>query len=154
MISGTAAMLLCAGCATSITLAPVGPSPVAFQTSSGDGQLEVFSALSGHIEGNNPTWYQHTDYEIYNEQGHRMEHVRNSRGYYSQRPRVVTLPAGRYIVKARARGARQVNVPVVIKAGELTPVHLDAKWSPAIDASGTQLVKGPDDYPVGWRADP
>ena len=154
MISGTAAMLLCAGCATPVTLAPVGPNPAAFQTSSGDGQLEVFSALSGHVEGNNPTWYRYSDYEICNERRHRMKHVQNSRGYYSQQPRVVTLSAGRYIVKARAVGAVQVNVPVVIKPGELTAVHLDARWNPDTDASGTQLVKGPADYPVGWRADP
>lgn len=154
VILGAAAVSIFSGCSSApVALGPVGPDPMGFQTGAGAGQLEVFSALSGHGEGNNPTWYRHTDYEICNRQGQRVEHVHNSLGHYSQRPVVVTLSAGEYIVKARAKGALRANVPVVIKPGELTSVHLDGAWQPTTSASESQLVTGPAGYPVGWRAD-
>jgi hypothetical protein len=154
VVFGIALASLFAGCATTpvTTLAPVGPNPMGYQSTVADGQLQVFTALSGHAEGSNPTWYRHTDYEIYS-QTHRFEHVQNNLGHYSQGPRVVTLPAGEYVVEARAKGTLQVRVPVVIKPGELTSVHLDGAWQPSQGTDNSQLVMAPAGYPVGWRAD-
>src|ERR1700722_9160637 len=104
IILGAVVTALLAGCSTTtpVVLAPVGPNPARVPTASAQGQLEVFSALSGRREGNNPTWYQHTDYSVYNSQGKKLEQVWNSTGHYDQTPRVIALPAAKYIIEARA----------------------------------------------------
>jgi hypothetical protein len=151
IILGAAGALALTGCATKqVSIAPVGPNPADAAGIAGNGQLEVYSALSGRSEGNNPTWRQHSGYHILNSHGRRMEHVMNAPGYYSTLPRLVTLPAGDYIVKARAKGAVWTMVPVVIKPDEITRVHLDGHWQPG--ASGAEVVMAPEGYPVGWRA--
>lgn len=153
IILGIAFTSALTGCSSApVVLAPVGPNPACFQTTTGNGQLEVFSALSGHVEGDNPTWYRHTDYYICNYQGKGLEHVDDATGHYSQSPRIITLPAGRYIVKARAKGILRTDVPVVIKPGETTEVHLDGNWQPPAITSAMELVNTPAGYPVGWRA--
>ena len=145
--------LLAAGCAaTPVAVAPIGPNPAVLQSTASNGQLEVFSALSGRREGDNPTWYQHTGYYIYSRHGRPLEHVNNTVGYYSQAPSIVALPPGKYIVEARAKDALCMKVPVVIKAGEITRVHLDGDWQPSSGASGKELVRAPGGYPIGWRA--
>lgn len=152
IILGAAGALVLTGCAATrqVSVAPVGPNPVGVAAVAGNGQLEVFSALSGRTEGNNPTWRQHSDYYVVNSRGQRMKHVMNSAGYYSTLPRLVSLPAGNYVVKARAKGALWTTVPVVIKPDEITRVHLDGNWQPG--AAGAEVVMAPEGYPVGWRA--
>ena len=150
MILGAAAWVL-AGCSTApVALSPVGPGPTGVQAAAGNGELEVFSALTGRREGNNPTWWQHSDYYVCNTRGRRLDQVMNAPGYYSTRPRLLTLPAGKYIVKARAKGALWATVPVIIKPGEITRVHLDGNWQP--NAPTMELVMAPEGYAVGWRA--
>ena len=149
IILGAAASML-AGCATNqVAVAPVGPNPATVAPATGDGQLEVYSALSGRVAGEDQTWQQHSDYYIYTARGRRL-HVSNAAGYYSTTPRLVTLPPGRYIVEARAKGTLQTRVPVVIKPGEITRVHLDGNWQP--NAPVVKLVMAPEGYAVGWRA--
>ena len=148
-LGAAGAMALLAGCSAPVALKPVGPNPGGFQTATVNGQLEVFSAESARMEGDNPIWRQHSDYYICNEQGKRLERVENALGYYARTPRLVTLPAGKYIVKARAKDALLAEVPVVIQPGEITKVHLDGQWQPV--ANRTQLVWAPSGYPVGWR---
>jgi hypothetical protein len=153
IILGSALASLMLGCSsTPVTLAPVGPGPIVSENTGGKGQLEVFSALRGHTEGNNPTWYQHTDYYIYNDQNQRVQFVDNKLGHYDRTPRMVELPPGRYIVKARAKGYLWVKVPVVVAAGKTTEVHLDNAWAPSPEATADGLVSAPAGYPVGWRA--
>jgi opacity protein-like surface antigen len=154
IMMGTAVATLLASCATApVALAPVGPNPADFQTSAGTGQLEVFSALSGRAEGSNPTWYKHTDYYLCDSQGRTMEHVINNPGHYAQRPRLINLAPGQYIVEARAKDTLRINVPVVIKAGEITSVHLDGSWQPPTDAPRTELVYDANGSPVGWHSE-
>lgn len=151
IIMGAAAAVVLAGCATKqVSMAPVGPNPGNVAVATGNGQLEVFSALSARFEGNDPTWLQHSDYYIYTAHGRRVKHVTNAIGYYSSSPRLIALPAGEYLVKARAKGALWTTVPVVIKSNETTRVHLDGKWQP--NAPGAEVVMAPEGYPVGWRA--
>ena len=111
---------LLAGCAsTPVALAPVGPGPYAPRVAgSPTGSLVVYSATVGLSEGNNPSWYQHTDYYIKGAQKYR--HVDNTVGHYAQRPRTVHLAPGEYTVKAEARDGQWVEVPVVIRRGETT----------------------------------
>ncbi len=130
--------------------APVGPPPSSTPIVAPSGQLQVYSALTGRREGDNPTWKQHTDYYVYNGRGRRLERVRNTVGNYAQRPRVITLPAGSYVVKARARNYSWVNVPVVVRDGLTTRVYLDDSWRPPTYARNTQIIRAPDGQLIGW----
>jgi hypothetical protein len=154
IIMGAAVAILATGCSTTpVAFAPVGPNPAGFQAVAANGQLEVFSALSECSEGNNPTWYQHSDYYLCAPDGRIMRHVDNTTGYYAQDPRLLNLPPGKYMVEARAKDMLRAEVPVVIKAGEITRVHLDGSWQPSPATPTTELVKAPAGYPVGWRVD-
>jgi hypothetical protein len=158
VILGTALTSLLLGCAsTPVALAPVGPNPSGRASMAATGQLEVFSALQTRHDGNeydpNPAWHQHTDYTVYDSAGKRVRHVFNTVGHYEETPNVITLPAGSYVVMARAQGLLRVQVPVVIVGGRMTHVHLDAKWNIPTDTPKTELVQIPGGYPVGWRAD-
>jgi len=149
-----AAVTLWLFCKSSAAVVPamVGPNPFSPQNSSASGQLEVFSALEGRSEGNNPSWHQHADYYLCDQQGRHLRHVDNTVGYYAQAPRVITLPPGKYLVKAPAKDALWLEVPVVIESGRITKVHLDGDWKLPADTSETKFVDAPAGYPVGWRA--
>ena len=152
-IMGAAAFFIVTGCSTApVAVAPVGPNPSGLQTAYGNGQLVVYSQLSGRMEGNNQTWKQHSDYSIYDSRGHRLDLVQNSNGYYDTAPKAISLPPGKYFVVARAARTGRIRVPVLIKPGEVTEVHLDANWQPT-GTGGSDLVTAPEGYPIGWRAD-
>jgi len=153
------ALALLVGCASapvaSVTLAPVAPSPFAARSLSADGSLEVFSRLSrrsddGNMGSTDPIWYQHTDYKVYDRDGRLRERVDNTVGHYDAAPTVVNLPPGEYRVQARSADYDWVNIPVTIKPGEITRVHLDGQWSPPGFAEKRQIVSLPDGRPVGW----
>ena len=155
-ILGAAVLTLMMGCAsTPVALAPVGPNPLDYSGMGSKGQLLVYSAWQGHGEGNNPCYYQHSDYYIYEPSGKLVRHVENIVGHYAQSPRTELLPAGKYVVQARAKGYGNVwiEVPVVIQGGQTTRVHLDNGWMVPADISKAELVSIPNGYPVGWRAD-
>ena len=143
----TSLMLGCAS--TPVAVAPVGPNPNGALSSTAEGQLEVYSALIPHTEGNNPTWYQHADYRIYDQRGKLVAHVDNTLGHYARSPRPVSLPPGNYIVRAAAEDYLSVKVPVVIAPGRVTRVHLDDAWRP-VNVRRTELVSLPAGNPVGW----
>jgi hypothetical protein len=158
VILGTALVSLLLGCtSTPVALAPVGPNPAGPLNMATTGRLEVFSAQHTCRDGNefdpSPSWYQHTDYTVYNLNGKRVRHVFNSVGHYEEAPAVITVPPGRYLVSARAQGYLRVKVPVVIESGRTTRVHLDAKWNPPAGTPKAELVEVPGGYPVGWRTD-
>jgi hypothetical protein len=140
------------GCATHpVTLAAVGPNPNGLTSGAATGQLEVLSQLQGESEGDNPPWYQHSDYFIYNERGNsEVERVDNSIGRYGEAPRIVNLPAGKYVVKALASNYRWVKVPVAVEPGRTTRVHLDSNWNAPGGTPITEIVSIPGGYPVGW----
>jgi hypothetical protein len=147
--------LLLLGCSsTPVVLAPVGPNPYGPTSINANGQLEVFSALEECRDGNefdvNPAWYQHTDYNVYDLSGKRIKHVFNTVGHYDEAPCVITLPPGKYLVKAQGQGYLQVVVPVVIESGPTTRVHLDAQWKPSTEISQAALVSAPNGFPVDW----
>ncbi len=153
-LSGTGLILLLVGCSsTPIVLAPVGPNPVGVKSMASQGNLQVFSDLVGRTEGDNPAWYQHTAYYIYDLHGKMVKHVDNTVGRYEQAPRLVALPPGKYLVKAKANDFLWVAVPVTIEPGRTTRVHLADNWTPPLDASKRELVSLPNGNPIGWRAD-
>jgi hypothetical protein len=104
-------------------------------------------------EGDNPTWYQHTAYYIYDLHGKIVKHVDNTIGRYEQAPKLLPLPAGRYLVKAKANDFLWVAVPVTIERGRTTRVHLADNWKPPLDTSKAELVSMPNGNPIGWRVD-
>lgn len=151
---GAGLVALLAGCSsTPVVLAPVGPNLMGFDGMASKGELQVFSRLTGRTEGDNPTWYQHTDYYIYDLHGKRLEHVDNAIGQYEEAPRRVALPAGRYFVKAQAKDYIWVDVPVKIEPGRTTRVHLDDSWRLPANTPKRELVRVPNGNPVGWRAE-
>ena len=80
---------------------------------------------------------------------------RTALGTTPNSPAPELLPAGKYVVQARAKGYGNVwiEVPVIIRGGQTTQVHLDNEWMVPADISKTELVRIPNGYPVGWRAD-
>ena len=145
---------LLASCASQrAAVAPVGPAPESDGVSSGSsGYLEVYSAQEPVIAGDDPIYYQHTDYRIYDERGKRIKHVGNADGHFETKPTVVALPPGRYTVKARAEDYASVVVRVVIERGRTTVVHLDDQWRLPANISRNEFVFEPTGSPVGWRA--
>jgi len=147
---------LLVSCASqSVPLASVGPHPLAGYSSTGEtGSLLVFSDREPSSEGDNPPFYQRTDYEIYNAAGKRVSYVDNVVGYYNSFPRLVWLQPGRYTVKARAKDGLSFNIPVLIELDRTTKVHLDKNWAPPAGTPKGVLVTTPGGYPAGWRSDP
>ena len=145
-----------------ITLAPVGPNPFASRASStGTGYLQVFSRLflqnddqNQSASGGDPSWYQHTDYNLYDAKGKLVKHVGNTVGHYSTSPRLVSLRPGSYTLRAQAKEWLSVKVPVIIEPGRTTKVHLDDNWGPPEGTPKTVVVTTPGGYPVGWSAAP
>jgi hypothetical protein len=159
VLLGAGVVSLLVGCSsTPVALAPVGPNPVGSQRTASKGELQVFSSLVEQSDDQNqgskdPVWYQHTDYRIYDLDGKLVKRVDNTIGHYEQAPRVVALPAGKYLVKAQAKDYLWVEVPVTIKPGRTTRVHLDDKWKLPADTPKRELVSMPNGYPVGWSAE-
>ena len=148
-------VLILTGCASDpVPLSSVGPGPYPSATGVSSGQLEVFSALEGHAEGDNPTWFQHSDYYLYTPERKLLKHVWNTVGHYEEAPKRITLPAGTYIVKARAKDYFWVELPVLIRSGQSTVVHLDDRWTPPAGTPKTKVAYAPDGHPVGWSANP
>jgi hypothetical protein len=146
-----------AGCATPVALAPVGPDSAGFENPSASGKLVVYSSLAVQSDDQNqgsrdPVWHQHTDYSISDLQGNRVRHVDNTIGHYEEAPRRVVLPAGKYLVKARANDYLTVMVPVRIECGRTTTVHLDDNWNMPAGVPVTAVVSLPNGQAVGWRA--
>ena len=150
LISGI--MTVLAGCAsTPVVLQPVGPCSARHEASDPNGHLQVYSEKEGQSEGDDSAWYQHSAYVIYDSQGKRVKYVGNTIGKFDETPQTVTLPVGRYIVKARAEGFRYlaIIVPVVIEPGKTTSVHLESGWNPP---AGSEIIRASSGYAVGWLA--
>ena len=157
MFMGAGLVSLLVGCSsTPVALAPVGPNPAGSESMAPKGALQVFSSLAEQSEDQNqgsedPVWYQHTDYSIYDLHGKLVKRVDNTIGEYEQAPRRVALPAGRYLVKAQAKDYFWVEVPVTIERGRTTRVHLDDNWTLPSDTA-ERKVSLPNGNPVGWSA--
>ncbi len=148
-----------AGCASTprgLVLEPVGPAPAGAVGGSGPGSLMVFSALDTAPDFNQSPYRQrYTDYRIYPAEGnHLLKAVHNDSGKLIDGPVRVELPAGNYHVSAKANGYGQVTVPVVIKAGQTTAVHLEGShWWPRGSAIfDADPVRLPGGQIVGWPA--
>jgi len=159
-VVGVGLVSLLGGCASaplpSASVATVGPNPESPRTSSPQGSLEVFSRFSQRNDDQNeattdPTWFQHTDYFLCDTQGRVLKQVYNVAGHFEKNPRLVDLAPGKYVVEAESARNYWVQVPVMIKRGQTTSVHLDGTWAPPSYVDKAQVVTLPDGKPVGWR---
>jgi hypothetical protein len=172
-IAIAAASLWLAGCASAPNVAviePVGPAPSEATSAQGDGSLVVLSARApAHVDINAETWawnndfgknefmYQaaHSGYTVYDRNGQVVKRVSNARDPNDDTPSLVNLPQGSYRVEAEAINCdgRPVSVilPVVVKAGQTTMVHLEGDWNPA-GAKDAEFARLPCGRIIGWRA--
>ena len=158
-------MLGSPGCASSqkeMVLDPVGPSPIpSIRTASTNGLLVVYSAseavpdLSAEVSGNPSDHWVYSDYRILSADDKPFKFVRNNGGAILLHPKQIELPAGRYVVVAKANDFGRVIVPIVIASNRITTLHLDDDDGFRPGASGSErmnTVHLPNGNIVGWRA--
>ncbi len=151
--------IMMAGCAArrGLVLDAVGPAPTPVTVGLSTGALVVFSAYdtTAHF-GASPYHHWLTDYKIYSADGKLLQTVHNDSNTVVEGPARVKLPPGRYRVEARANGYGVIIVPVLIAAGEVTPVHLEGgrAWPERTQMLKSNPVCLPDGRIVGWRALP
>lgn len=68
-----------------------------------------------------------------------------------ERPAVVPLAPGSYLVHAPGLFGRQVEVVARIESGLRTTVYLDGSWKPKDGAPQAALARAPDGAPIGWH---
>jgi hypothetical protein len=142
----------CASAPPAAIVGPVGPSSVDRPAAVASGRLRVYSATETHADGDNTYYYPHTDYFVYDTTGKVLQSVHNHVGSMDEAPAWVLLPAGTYQVRARDQRLGLLTIPVVVRPGQTTVLHLDDCWTPAIRRDGPELVRLPDGEPIGWRA--
>ena len=124
-LAGVVAALF-VGCATNETptvLQPVGPAPVAAKQIQREGYLIVYTPI---IEPNikpDTEFYPHTAYAVYDSTGKMFKVVRNHTGAWDETPYTVSLPSGRYTIRAVSEFAGDVIIPVIIRGGRTTVVN-------------------------------
>ncbi len=174
-IAAAGALLWLVGCASApkvAVLEPVGPAPMGHSDATTMGSVQIYSAREGvpvdlNVQeflwnndfGRNDFLYEpaHTDYTIFTRDGKLFKRVSNARGRNDWKPTLVTLAAGSYKIEAAAEENNGVSlaadVPVVIKPGQTTVVHLDRDWKPTTKVADEHaFVQADDGRFVGWRA--
>lgn len=138
-----------------LTLAPIGPAAVEKPGAGTNGTLVVYSAydVSAHFQGIEQHYY-HTDYQLCSKDGHLLRRVHNDSGTVLPGPTGVVLAPGTYRVVAEANGYGKVTVPVVIRAGLTTVVHLEGGggWKAGTRPPLDSAVLLPSGQRAGWSA--
>jgi hypothetical protein len=151
---GVAVLLGLTACVTNkiVPLAEtVGPKEAAGGFAS-KGMLMVYSETED-VNSGNIMYHPHTGYGIFTPEGKRVRSVVNRVGSTDQEPMTVVLPAGQYLVKARAAGFGLVSIPIVVYGGKRTMLHLEREGMPdASELSSNAVVRLPGGPPIGWRA--
>lgn len=129
----------------------VGPAAHQQAVAREDGALQVFTRCDFKGDPEGPVEMPHTDYDLCTPGGSRLQLVRNSTERDLRNPVIISLHPGRYIVRAAAKSSRLVEVPVVIKAAQMTVLRLDGSGKSRF-ASADDVVKLPDGTPIGWRS--
>jgi hypothetical protein len=152
------AAALAAGCVSQqqrLVLDPIGPPDPQSAGAGSNGTLMVFSAFDPHADFNDLPYLRHyTDYKITCQNGKFVQTVHNASGTLLEGPKRVLLPVGAYSVVARANGYGVVTVPVIIRADQVTTVHLEggSSWQNSSQLGQSNPVRLPDGGIAGWRA--
>ena len=157
-----ASALSLSGCLTrpnAVLLDTVGPvRPLARMTSpiAATGSLVVYSAYRRNADFNarDPDRPEYSDYEICLLDGRRQQWVHNNSGTILQEAVTVSLPIGKYLVKARANGCGIITVPVQIDPQQTTVLHLEGGgfWPDESVLNATNAVRLPGGWVIGWKA--
>jgi hypothetical protein len=154
-LAGTAFLSGCVSHGPALVLDPVGPPPLASAGVGSAGTLVVYSAFEQGAEFNSPYYRrQFSDYKILSTDGKLFQPVHNDSGTLREAPKRVQLPVGTYQIVARANSYREVTVPVVIRAGQVTMVHLEGSpaWPSGGELANSNPVRLPGGEIAGWRA--
>ncbi len=114
--------------------------------------LKVFTATERHRDGDNTYYYPHSAYLICDTHGVKIRSVINHIGTMDETPTFVPLTPGRYVIVAQADGYGRVRIPVVVRPGRATVIHLERDWQPPRDARASDIVRMPDGQPIGWAS--
>ena len=115
------------------------------------GDLVVYSESEEYYE-DQMSYFPHSDYSIYTQTGKLLKRVWNHQSHEDESPAEVSLPPGRYEVRAWADFYGLVSVPVLIEPNRTTRPILQPGWKPAENVARADLVQAPNGYFVGWRA--
>ncbi|MGA2656398.1 MAG: hypothetical protein ABSH34_02660 [Verrucomicrobiota bacterium] len=171
----SAVVIWLAGCASApkvVVQEPVGPCHGAPSEATKDGALQVYSARAkadvdlsmeewrwNNDFGKNQFLYapSHTGFTLSLEGGKVLQHVSNARSLNDENPALVELPPGSYTVEAEAEEpggrAMTVVVPLVVRPGQTTAVHLEPGWKPSGELPDpNRLVRLADGRIIGCRA--
>ena len=157
LLVATALVGECVSQQRGMVLDPIGPPGLQSPGAGSNGTLVVFSAFDAHADFNDlPCLRHYADYKVTCQDGKLMQTVHNDSGTLSERPRRVQLPVGAYCVVAQANGYGVVTVPVIIRAGQVTTVHLEGSpsWQNRSQLGQSNPVRLPDGEIAGWRASP
>ena len=89
------------------------------------GWLKVYSAQAWESVNDEPVSYVHSDYKVLTPEGRLILNVQNA-GPMGE-PETVRMDPGAYVVVAQASQRGTVKLPVIIKTGRTTTLHLDAE---------------------------
>jgi hypothetical protein len=95
-----------------------------YQAESMQGYLKVYSA-SDVIRDGETRYFPHTAYVIYTNDGKLFKTVKNHRSADDEIPELVSLPVGSYTIVARSMRGGYQGMPIAIKEGQQTILHLD-----------------------------
>jgi hypothetical protein len=155
-IIGGALLMGCAGMRNDLVLDTAGPMPgQVARVGSGPGTLLVYSAgkVNADFNSRDPNRREYSDYKILNSDKKLVEHIHNVTDDMFEGPVSVALPPGKYFVAARSNGYGVVTVPVMIKTGLQTILHLDGGWPNESAFNQNNAVRLPDGEVVGWKSD-
>jgi hypothetical protein len=148
---GAAMISFFVGCASHpVVTSPVGPEPIERSALNANGYLQVFSETEDHVAGDGPPYRLHTGYAILDRSGKQVKYVQNHVGEMDEMPTLVDIPAGSYRVVAQSASYGRVTVPVVIREGKATLVHLDREGKVPLTVPESDVVRLPDGEIVGW----
>jgi hypothetical protein len=155
VVAGIAFLSGCVSHGPELVLDPVGPPPVASASAGSTGMLMVYSAYEQGAEFSSPYYRrQYTDYKILSADGKLLQAVHNDNGTLMEAPKRVQLPVGTYRIVARANSYGEVIVPAVIRAHQVTTVHLEGSpaWPNGRELANSNPVCLPGGEIAGWRA--
>jgi len=152
-------LVLTAGCATDpsrVSVPAVGPmtgTPPG-HLGSGNGTLRVFTQAAFYNDGQAPPAVRALC-SIYTQTGKLVERFPNATTNEDASSHEFSLTAGQYVVSVPTPGYGQVTVPVVIVAGQLTPLYLNRLgMTNKDDLPESELSRLPNALIVGRRAYP
>ncbi len=169
----SSALFWLVGCASAqkvAVLPPVGPAPGESPTAQKQGTLQVYSAREcppvnlnaqeffwNNDYGKNGFLHYpaHTAYTILTSDGQIVQKVHNSTDLYDAQPTPVSLAPGFYKIRALAEDygtvTENVEIPIEIKAGETTAVHLANDWQAPARSQNPNWVRMSNGQIIGWK---